>query len=185
MTRSLAVALALAGVVAAMPAHAAGLLGQTFNYCTNSVYSGSVTLNPAACDSTVVSTSGTATVADPLVEVNLVGSGTRTVDFGGTTITITYANVGSPSDDLFVFTGFTGLTGLTLASADPLGITTVFNATSIGLQISNPLENGVVVFNVATAAGAVPEPASWAMMLLGFGAVGGAMRAAKRRQALA
>ena len=28
--------------------------------------------------------------------------------------------------------------------------------------------------------GAVPEPATWAMMLLGFGAVGGAMRSAKR-----
>ena len=30
--------------------------------------------------------------------------------------------------------------------------------------------------------GAVPEPATWAMMLLGFGLVGGAMRSAKRRQ---
>lgn len=29
---------------------------------------------------------------------------------------------------------------------------------------------------------AVPEPATWAMMLLGFGFVGGAMRSAKRRQ---
>ena len=29
---------------------------------------------------------------------------------------------------------------------------------------------------------AVPEPATWAMMLLGFGFVGGAMRTAKRRQ---
>ncbi len=30
--------------------------------------------------------------------------------------------------------------------------------------------------------GAVPEPATWAMMLIGFGFVGGAMRIAKRRQ---
>jgi hypothetical protein len=30
--------------------------------------------------------------------------------------------------------------------------------------------------------GAVPEPATWAMMILGFGAVGGAMRAAQRRK---
>ncbi len=29
---------------------------------------------------------------------------------------------------------------------------------------------------------AVPEPGTWAMMLLGFGFVGGAMRSAKRRQ---
>lgn len=32
--------------------------------------------------------------------------------------------------------------------------------------------------------GAVPEPSTWAMMLLGFGLVGGAMRSAKRRQKL-
>lgn len=32
--------------------------------------------------------------------------------------------------------------------------------------------------------GAVPEPATWAMMLLGFGAVGGALRSASRRQKL-
>ena len=31
-------------------------------------------------------------------------------------------------------------------------------------------------------AGAVPEPATWAMMMLGFGFVGGAMRSAKRRR---
>jgi len=32
----------------------------------------------------------------------------------------------------------------------------------------------------STIDGAVPEPASWAMMLGGFGAVGGAMRARRR-----
>jgi hypothetical protein len=32
--------------------------------------------------------------------------------------------------------------------------------------------------------GAVPEPSAWAMMLLGFGFVGGAMRSAKRRKGL-
>lgn len=31
-------------------------------------------------------------------------------------------------------------------------------------------------------AGAVPEPATWAMMILGFGFVGGTMRTARRRQ---
>lgn len=40
------------------------------------------------------------------------------------------------------------------------------------------------ILNVGEAAevGAVPEPSTWAMMLLGFGFVGGAMRSAKRRQ---
>lgn len=34
----------------------------------------------------------------------------------------------------------------------------------------------------SSATGAVPEPSTWAMMLLGFGLIGGGMRAAKRRQ---
>lgn len=38
------------------------------------------------------------------------------------------------------------------------------------------------VFNAS--APAVPEPTTWAMMLIGFGAVGGAMRSAKRKQKL-
>lgn len=37
------------------------------------------------------------------------------------------------------------------------------------------------IFGEPTLRGAVPEPASWAMMLIGFGLVGGAMRAAKRQ----
>ncbi len=35
---------------------------------------------------------------------------------------------------------------------------------------------------LAVSSPAVPEPATWAMMLVGFGFVGGAMRSAKRRQ---
>lgn len=42
--------------------------------------------------------------------------------------------------------------------------------------------SGPVVTPVPT--GGVPEPSTWAMMLLGFGFVGGAMRAAKRKQEL-
>lgn len=46
--------------------------------------------------------------------------------------------------------------------------------------------NGQVLLNSLSirgnVTGAVPEPATWAMMLLGFGFVGGAVRTAKRRQ---
>jgi PEP-CTERM motif len=38
--------------------------------------------------------------------------------------------------------------------------------------------------NLSVVTGAVPEPATWAMMLLGFGFVGGALRSGKRRQNL-
>ncbi len=39
--------------------------------------------------------------------------------------------------------------------------------------------------NGGSGAGSVPEPTSWALMLGGFGLVGGAMRASRRERALA
>jgi hypothetical protein len=42
---------------------------------------------------------------------------------------------------------------------------------------------GGYIENVSLS-GAVPEPATWAMMIFGFGAVGGAMRTAQRRRAV-
>jgi hypothetical protein len=44
--------------------------------------------------------------------------------------------------------------------------------------------NGSQDLTFSATIAAVPEPSSWAMMLLGFGAVGGAMRSAKRRRKL-
>ena len=42
----------------------------------------------------------------------------------------------------------------------------------------------IPVVNFRAQLTVVPEPSTWAMMLLGFGAVGGAIRSAKRRQRL-
>ncbi len=47
-----------------------------------------------------------------------------------------------------------------------------------GTDESWGLDNFSVTLNNAT--GAVPEPATWAMMLMGFGAVGGALRSRRR-----
>jgi hypothetical protein len=43
----------------------------------------------------------------------------------------------------------------------------------------------VRIGGISSPMGAVPEPSTWAMMLLGFGFIGGAMRTAKRRQRVA
>jgi hypothetical protein len=43
---------------------------------------------------------------------------------------------------------------------------------------------GAIKFDVSAARGAVPEPSTWAMMLLGFGLVGGSVRSARRQQKL-
>ncbi|KQS04035.1 hypothetical protein ASG11_07050 [Sphingomonas sp. Leaf357] len=41
--------------------------------------------------------------------------------------------------------------------------------------------NGTVTFTYSPAASAVPEPATWAMMIGGFGMVGGALRSRRRK----
>lgn len=56
------------------------------------------------------------------------------------------------------------------------GITN-FTIAASGSRFDFAIDN--LVFN--TTAAAVPEPASWAMMLLGFGAIGGAMRLGRRK----
>jgi hypothetical protein len=43
----------------------------------------------------------------------------------------------------------------------------------------------VLSFQVNGGPGGVPEPATWAMMLVGFGGLGAAMRGARRKQAVA
>ncbi|WP_296722015.1 PEPxxWA-CTERM sorting domain-containing protein [Erythrobacter sp.] len=42
--------------------------------------------------------------------------------------------------------------------------------------------NGAVIAVQSALISAVPEPATWSMMIVGFGAVGGAIRLAKRKQ---
>lgn len=63
------------------------------------------------------------------------------------------------------------LVTLTFTGADRSNVT--------GLQFSST-SNAFEFDNVNVTAGAVPEPASWALMLGGFGAIGGAMRSRRR-----
>ena len=85
----------------------------------------------------------------------------------GATYTSLYSNVlvGTLNSSI----GFSGLT-TTLAAGDRIDFVinrrTAFNSDNTGLRAT-------ITTNVP---GAVPEPATWAMMLLGFGAVGSAMR---------
>lgn len=78
-----------------------------------------------------------------------------------------------------------GLDFTQFAGAGPLftgtGSAPVFSAGTF--QLTNPFfptSNSTLVISEQVAA--VPEPATWALMLLGFGFVGGAMRAKKRQQ---
>lgn len=71
-----------------------------------------------------------------------------------------------------------GFTGWQQASY----IFTATNATETLSFLAHGTPNGEPPFSLldGVSMGAVPEPASWAMMIVGFGAVGGAMRYRKR-----
>lgn len=74
---------------------------------------------------------------------------------GGTVLGFGVGNGGCPSD-------CTNIDAL----ADNLSLTTTGGTRSVNFA--------------ASAGAAVPEPGTWAMMLLGFGAIGGAMRRTRR-----
>ncbi|WP_404710291.1 PEPxxWA-CTERM sorting domain-containing protein [Sphingomonas sp. MMS24-J13] len=75
----------------------------------------------------------------------------------------------------FAFTGFSADSIFSLV--DPAG--SAFGTQT--LKVTNNTPFYVQGFVAAPGAGAVPEPASWAMMLGGFGMIGGALRAQRRR----
>ncbi|HTI31004.1 MAG TPA: PEPxxWA-CTERM sorting domain-containing protein [Sphingomonas sp.] len=68
-----------------------------------------------------------------------------------------------------------------------IGYTSAVNEIyGIGIGPSSATNDSFAIDDLrfTSARGAVPEPAAWAMMLLGFGLVGSATRGAKRRQTL-
>ena len=89
--------------------------------------------------------------------------------------------------NLLTFLGAT-ITGVTLdAATDMPGFTAAnfgFNSGAVGVDwagLTGISAGDVVVLDVTTSS--VPEPATWAMMLVGFGGLGAAMRVARRKQA--
>jgi hypothetical protein len=89
------------------------------------------------------------------------------VDFGGVSFTT------DTGGEFNLGLGGGGLYGLVLNSA-----------------VQNPVGYGNGGFdnpgsvNISMSVTGVPEPATWAVMLLGFGGIGAAMRSARRRQAV-
>ncbi len=69
--------------------------------------------------------------------------------------------------------------GATLTPVDQLNFRTAFTTPGTGFYIDD------VSYSASNATAAVPEPATWAMMIAGFGLVGGAMRRRKTAVAFA
>lgn len=107
----------------------------------------------------------------------------QTVTFSGGVFTLTSI------DFLSFFNGIDALLTSSSGSIETINTTGTFNFGSGFSNISfftissqeGGSDNSFVLDNI-TIAGAVPEPATWAMMLIGFGAVGAAMRRRKRTE---
>jgi hypothetical protein len=154
----------------------------------------------STADSLIVWGSSNSFNADP-------GGATVAVNYSGTTTTVTPVgggtfdfnsidladvyNYGTGGDVLFTFLTSGGTTTQTVSLDNIIGLQTFtfnlaglqsFSFTPVStdghwLQFDNLVVNGVTQ--------AVPEPGTWAMMLLGFGGLGFQMRRARAKSALA
>ena len=84
------------------------------------------------------------------------------------------------SDNLYYTTGPAFLDGSGVGFTNAVGTSASLfyqdNASSYRITTVNPFAAGFVTATSSPAAGAVPEPATWAMMLGGFALVGAGMR---------
>lgn len=110
--------------------------------------------------------SGTGTY---LASISPIGTGTATINFGQTLVGLTIiglhygsAGDGGEGTSFFLFDAGSGVNSVTVSSR---------TNTNFNFGLSN-----AALFSTT----AVPEPATWAMMLLGFGGIGMAMRRRRR-----
>lgn len=118
------------------------------------------------------------------ISLVLTGSGTNLLASNWSFIPAPSGSLaGEPGDSLF-------FGGVTVGSYDTffqnIGTTVGSNYTLSFLLSNNLSPNGFrVTASNATLNSAVPEPGTWAMMLIGFGAVGYSMRRARRVKVVA
>ena len=109
---------------------------------------------------------------------------------GNTSGTYGYTSANLGSTDFGPFSGTElSITISGINSGFPMGAFTYYFDAGNGGNVSFSFQDngndnvGIIIDNVSLAVGAVPEPASWAMMIAGFGLLGSAVR--RRRTGLA
>ena len=154
---------ALTTVMAAAPANAALLL---FELSGSRSATFTLDSNPTPTRSSVSSLTGDQTFFDNVAGTFGGVDGFANINFGNGLAAA--LNIGSANLD---FTQFVGGPLFTGTSANPVFSEGTFNLRSI--------VSGNSTLRISAVAAAVPEPGTWAMVLIGFGAVGYSMRRRK------
>jgi hypothetical protein len=206
---TLLAAAAFAATTVAAPALADP--GPIVDPCSAGFVNGAIACQGYYGSNLITGTTGSATTADELTAINLLLNGTAsTADSLPTNNTGAYnpPYVGLDYDTVLAalsnlngtatLTFSTSLSGLTILGAhfgnnidSDVNNVTAFWLLDLGAGSTHTitLANGMGSSNAQIFAtgtpGNVPEPATWAMMLMGFGATGVAMRRSRRKLALA
>jgi hypothetical protein len=165
----------LATSVPAMAQFTGDTVNGTYYFPNNStVFSnqGNQTVSPSAMFTFLTGIPNvTATVGASTISLSFDASGTFTVaSFNGLTITDL-----TDSDIVGVLLGSTNVAGF---DASRLSFTS--NSVSLNLQGLQTTSQSSIIANVSFAGAAVPEPATWAMMLVGFAGIGYTLRRRKK-----
>lgn len=209
MRRVMMMALAGAAIAAATPASATPAPTPTpaNDPCSYAFVTGAIACQGYYGGNLITGTTGSATTASELAYINLLLTGTpSTTDSlpttNGSTYTGSYAGL-SYGTVLGALDNLNGSATLNFGSLNLSGLTVLgahfgnnidSNANNVTafwlLDLGNTVTHTITLSNgqgssnaqiFATGGSAVPEPATWAMMLLGFGGIGMAMRRGKRR----
>ena len=144
-------------------------------------------LSATTITSTSTANAGGLTGTSSIEDLMLTGSAFSTA-LGSATLADLYAAVtaGAAPNTTFTFDGLTIILNEQLFSGDSI-TTNAIDVRFNNFPLGTGFKSGNLIFASTTASfpgarvGAVPEPATWAMMLLGFGAVGSAMRRSRRK----
>lgn len=164
--KKIALGIATALVALASPAYAAPLLF-TFSDVNNSSFQ--LDSNPISTPSSIFSF--TAPVTNGMQNGSSFNFGTvrffSSISGGGV-----FSEFGAPAG--FGPQLFSGTTAMPAFSPGTFAFT----------SLSGVPNGSTLTISAVAAAGAVPEPATWAMLITGFGVVGGSMRARRRTTAV-